>query len=628
MAINASSLEEWADREFNAMLQQERLSGAAISVVDKKDTIFSRAYGYADYRTKKPMNTATTRVRVCSNTKVFVATALMQLLEQGHIASLNDPANKYLTRIQLPRFKGKDITIRDLVTHRGGFEDSYFNAGTDKQIDTPLSAEVIQKLLPEVVREPGTLSVYSNANSALQGVLIEDVSGLDLKDYLARYIFTPLGMNSSVLNDNPPVPQSYAQPYALFTDGSSTKVELIAKHPLYAASGGIYSTTQDMSRFVRAHLNAGRGQGHSILSPESFAMMHQVISRNHPSLSGIGVQFFVDDINGERVLSHGCGLPGFSSYLGFLPERDIGFFISVLSKKNKRDTFSSLKKFFSFGQDNVVKARRPAYAAKFFYGFLKHFIGFPEADTYLSLSREELARYTGTYRLERRNHTSMLAALDLLVPESATVRIAQDGEGGLMINGKSPFLPLSEHVFQRGGHPSNKYAFDMDANDKAVRAMRLAAVPATRTQFWNNPLLMNELLTALVVVCSLGVGTVFFPVKSRVERLASGLPAFFLLSFILVMLALFFAYEGSNTIEEYVNTGYSLRLFLIALGCNLVALVTCVMMCLSVRVWQQAYWGDGIQGVSRRLLYSGLTAAGLGLTFIFYHFNLLGFQLP
>lgn len=619
--VDAANVERWADEVFQQALSEQRFTGAVVSVVKDGTVILSKGYGQADREAGTPMDPARTIVRVCSLSKTIVATALVQLVDRRAIASLDDPANKYLKRIQLPSFNGRQITLRHLTTHSAGFEDSFFNAGTDEVVPTPVDSRTLQRLIPRIVREPGTLSVYSNASAALQGVVIEDITGLTLREYLAKNIFAPLGMTGTVLNDNPPAPASAARPYVLYENRSVRPVGLVAKHPLYAPSGGVYSTAQDMTRFLLAHLDAGRSAAQPILSPAAFTAMHTLTRRNHPGIAGLGVQFFIDDINGQRVLSHGCGLPGFTSYLVMLPERNVGMFVSVISARG-REPLALLN---CCGQP--VQAIAPNFATRFFYLFLEEFVGYGGLPA--QPLAVDLARYLGDYRVERRGHTSILAALDLLAADSAVVPVRRGDDGALMIGGRGPFLSYRQGVLQRDMHPARIYAFDFGSDGRALRMMWSSAQAATRVSYWQNPTGAVSLLQILSITMLTGLIALAWPAAAqRTAWWSRWLPLLGISSFAAAWAIAKLGFPAEESIEEYINLGRTARLYLIATACNLVAAAAIAMGAIAIVAWRRSFWGQGMRGIARRAHFSVLAVAALLFIPVFAAFHLLGWQIP
>lgn len=622
--ITEENVEAWADEAFSTAFDDQLFSGAAVAVVKDGELIFSRGYGYADYSEKTPMDPQDTLVRVCSTTKLFVATALMQLVEQGLVASLDDPANRYLKRIQLPDGETGPVTLRDLTTHRGGFEDSFFSAGTTKFVETPTEAKTVQRIIPEMVRSPGALSVYSNANTALQGVLIEDVTGVPLRTYLKAHVLDPLGMKRSQLNDNPPAPKGSARSHVRYRDGSVRKLPLVAKHPVYAPSGGLFSTTEEMALFVAAHLDAGRASQAPILSPESFELMHTPATRNHPGLGAIGVQFFIEDLNGRRVVNHGCGLPGFTSHVTMLPDVNAGMFVSVISAS---EPVGEIKKFLrQFKKPDATKAAiSPNRAAKFYWSFLDRFVGFPEPE-FLESAAHGFSDYAGRYKVERRTHSNILLGLELISPASFMLDVKPHKEGGLALNGSAPYLPIAENVFQRGKHPARIYAFTLGDKGEPARIFRSTAQAHTRVSFWRDSFFKRNVLNWSLVVLTtslfMGVGAAAgrrAPVIGRVSVVV------LLLSAVTIVIALTAGYSFGKNIEHYVNEGGVLRLWAIAASANIMAAAAIAIAGTAVGVLRAP--GAGLRLIARTHA-SALIGAAAALVYTLGSVNLLGFQLP
>lgn len=621
-----ATLAAWADREFGAALAEGRMTGAAVAVVRGGEPILLRGYGLADARLGTPMDPGQTRVRICSNTKPFVATALMQLVESGAIASLDDPVNRYLRRLEVPDFQGRAVTLRDLVTHRAGFEDSFFNAGTDVRVPTPVSAEVASRLIPQVVREPGRLAVYSNASAAVVGMVIEDLSGMVLRDYLKARIFEPLHMGRTVLNDNPPVPDGSAQPYRILGDGSLLPSSMTAKHPLYAASGGIYSTAADMARFVGAHVAAyDRGDG-PVLPAATLQRMHQRSASNHPGLPGIGIQYFVDELNGLSVVSHGCGLPGFSSYQAIVPARHLGLFVSVLSQGPDETEGQRVLRWFG-GNGAPPAGPEPVFAAKFYYSFLREFVGFGEPVPTRDLSLGELEPYTGTYRVERRAYSTIMAANDLVNAEAATIVVTTDGDGGLAVGGAPGYKSAGGGLFRRSPHPAHAVAFD-DATGRPSHLFRGGAEVATRVQGWQDPIRARYLLRGIILVVATGVLALWWPAASPWARGARWLPLLLLATLAVPPLAVVWLSASGQGLEEQVNVGHAAALWVTAAAGTAAAVVVMTMAIAVAGAFARRHWGAGLRGTLRRLHYLILAGSALLLLPILYEYRLIGFQVP
>jgi CubicO group peptidase (beta-lactamase class C family) len=108
------------------------------------------------------------------SSKVFGA-VMAQLIEAGRIPSIDDPVSLYLHRVPLSGAKAA-ITLRDLLTHRGGFDSAAFGLGTKQAFSSPLPVAELSRYSRPLVRPPGTLSVYSNYEIGLLGQLARSAS--------------------------------------------------------------------------------------------------------------------------------------------------------------------------------------------------------------------------------------------------------------------------------------------------------------------------------------------------------------------------------------------------------------------------------------------------------------------
>ena len=185
-----------AQRLFSAWLEGQilnrHLPGIAVGVVADQELIWSAGFGFADTGKKMPM-TPQTKFRMASHSKLFTATAIMQLREQGKLR-LDDPVSKYLPWFQVKTADAEDpqITIEELLTHSSGLPReagshwTTFDFPTTEQL-RGLMADRQAPFSPEVRWK------YSNLAYSIAGLVIEAVSGQKWADYVQQNIYTPLG---------------------------------------------------------------------------------------------------------------------------------------------------------------------------------------------------------------------------------------------------------------------------------------------------------------------------------------------------------------------------------------------------------------------------------------------------
>jgi CubicO group peptidase (beta-lactamase class C family) len=224
---------------------------------------------------------------IASMTKPVTSVAIMMLMEQGKL-KLDDPVSKYLEgfdRLQvITKFNAADatyetrpaknvMTIKQLLSHTSGIGYSFTN---------PIEFALVAKTkkgeweLP-LVDEPGTKFNYS-ASTRVLGLIVEKVTGSTLEPWYQEHIFTPLGMVDTSYAVASAKQSRLAPQFTRFTG----KVEPLPKTPVQATptapfrgDGGLYSTVEDYSKFVRMLLNGGTLNGKKILSESSVKLMGQ-----------------------------------------------------------------------------------------------------------------------------------------------------------------------------------------------------------------------------------------------------------------------------------------------------------------------------------------------------------------
>ncbi len=478
--LNAADVEKWSDETFGKILAEHRVSALAITVTEGDKVVFTKGYGYADWANKTPVNTETTQFRIASLTKTFVGTAVAQLLEAGKIASLDDPVNKYLKRFQLKNNTGKDVTIWNLLTHRGGLAMVGVTVANEDGPDRPthlLAGDYIAARMSEVVREPGTLSHYCNPCTATLGFMIEDITGQTLQDYMKEHVYTPLGMtHTEITNAAHPGPDVVTQ-YAFVPDAPPVALPYPVITPAFSYAGDTNSTAVDMSKWLIAHTMGASGPGAKILSAKGFDLMHTRKAGNVPEESGFGMQFFIYDYNGEKVMEH-YGSLAFRSMEFFMMNRKVGVFVTFGGGGPPPANMTAAV------AANLPAEPGPVEPAMSHSGVralvLEHFLGKLPLKPDLKL---EAAKYVGTYHSIPANPNDK--------PGGQPMTVVDSGDGGLVIAGVGVYRPSGPDEFtldgplplQAGFRDSNKFKFTSEPNGgmrmwEHVNAGGLERVPA------------------------------------------------------------------------------------------------------------------------------------------------------
>ena len=156
--------------------------------------LLQKGYGYADLKSKKRVDPSTTIFRLASISKLFTWVSVMQLVEQGKL-DLDADVNRYLDFQIRPAFN-KPITLRNLMTHTGGFEET----SDDIILTDPKKAVSLRDYLinnqPMRIFPPGEIPAYSNYGVGLASYIVQRASGEPFEQYVQEHIFAPLGHDS------------------------------------------------------------------------------------------------------------------------------------------------------------------------------------------------------------------------------------------------------------------------------------------------------------------------------------------------------------------------------------------------------------------------------------------------
>ncbi|MFW5761659.1 MAG: serine hydrolase domain-containing protein, partial [Cyclobacteriaceae bacterium] len=348
--------EDWAnfiDRQMIELMERYDLPNASVSLVAGGKIVFMQGYGYADMKTRTPVNPGNNLFRTGSVSKIFTWTAVMQLVEKG-IIDLDQDVTKYID-FELPRSihglnrKGPadPVTMRHLLSHTGGFEDVIEGLFRLRAEDHLPLRDYLVKHMPARIFPPGEVMAYSNYGTALAGYIVENLSGLPFEEYIEKYIFSPLGMiNSSFRQPLPPDLHKNMVGAYRKVDGEFLQGEF---EYMPAPAGGLSTSAADMAIFMLAHLGAGINDGEnvqkqrdpvpgstleishnpggSILSEKTLSRMHSTLFTHHPLLGGMAYGFKEYTINGQRVIFHAGSSTLFNSGFYLLPEANAGLFI-------------------------------------------------------------------------------------------------------------------------------------------------------------------------------------------------------------------------------------------------------------------------------------------------------------
>lgn len=489
--LRVADLEPWLDGFMDSALEPSGIAGAVVSVVKDGKLLLSKGYGYADVEAKRPMDPSRTLVRTGSTSKLFTWTAVMQLYEQGKL-DLDQDVNSYLD-FRIPARADGSVTMNQLMTHRGGFEEGLKNVLMSDP-EKLLSTEQYLKNHPRPRIFPaGEAPAYSNYGTALAGYIVERISGQPFEDYIEQQILNPLDMRRSTFRQ--PLPRQ-------FEAGMSKGYMSASDEPwpfelaITAPAGSLSSTANDMANFMIAHLQNGRFKNTRILQPETAAFMHSPSYPHPEGFSTMAHGFFSSRENGNRVIGHGGDTILFHSDLNLLPDENVGIFVS----------------FNSRGVDDSVYSLR----SRLFEDFTRRY--FPSLKTTEELippgdSLIKADQIAGRYHSSRRIETAFLKLIYIL--QQTQLLANEDGSISFASRPKQKFIetepdvwrdPESQHALYVS-HENGRLTIVDSRNPTAV----LQAVPIAENSALNGVILLGA-------VCVLILSLIAWPIAWGYRR--------------------------------------------------------------------------------------------------------------
>lgn len=325
-ALTAADAEAFLDGVMPLQLAREDIAGAVVLVVKDGKVLLAKGYGYSDVEKRTPVSPDGTLFRPGSVSKLITWTAVMQLVEEGKI-DLNRDVNDYLD-FKIPAKFGKPITMKDIMTHTPGFEETAEDLFVANASDLKPLSEYLKAHLPERVYPPGVTPAYSNYGATIAGYIVQRISGQPFDDYVEQHIFAPLGMAHSTFRQ--PLSETLKPMMSLgYTVASqpAKPFEIVQAWPAGSAS----ISAADISHFMIAHLQDGRYEGSQILRPETARLMHARAFENLPTMNAMALGFYEETRNGHRIIGHAGDTQYFHTDLHLILDAGVGFFVSYNS---------------------------------------------------------------------------------------------------------------------------------------------------------------------------------------------------------------------------------------------------------------------------------------------------------
>lgn len=362
------------DRNFRKLSQKvvaemKRLSipGVAIGVWHKGRE-YSDGFGITSIENPLPV-TSDTLFQVGSISKTFTGTLIMQLAEQGKV-DLDAPVRSYIKDLKLSdKAVEKQVTIRHLLTHTGGWVGDYFN-------DFGNGDDALARMVKDIAHLPqvmplGKIWSYNNTGFNIASRLIEVLTGKPYEQAAQEMLLNPLGLKMSFF-----FPSDLLITHRFVTGHYNENKKTFVSRPWAIGRagngvGGVVSTVKDLLAYARFHM----GNGSRVIKRKSLEAM-RVPQISAGGRGEMGITWFINKSGSLTRYSHGGATNGQQAMFVFIPEKD--FALALLTNNDNGGVLNN----------NLV-----SLALEVYFGIT------PKLPKPMQVNASELKEYVGSYRI-------------------------------------------------------------------------------------------------------------------------------------------------------------------------------------------------------------------------------------
>ena len=295
-------------------MKRLQVPGVAIGVWHKGKE-YAEGFGITSVEHPLPV-TALTLFQTGSISKTFTGTILMQLAEQGKV-DLKAPVRKYIKDFKLSDKRvAANVTVRQLLTHRGGWVGDYFN-------DFGNGDDALDKMVRDIAKLPqihplGRIWSYNNTGFNIASRIIEIVTKKPYEQAVQEMLFDPVGLKMSFF-----YPSDLFFTYRFVVGHQKVKENIRVARPWAIGRanngvGGVLSTVRDLLKYARFHMSNGKK---NLISGRSLRAM-RVQQADAGPRGGMGITWFIRKVGDITLYAHGGATNGQQAYLFFIPEEE------------------------------------------------------------------------------------------------------------------------------------------------------------------------------------------------------------------------------------------------------------------------------------------------------------------
>ena len=315
------------------ILHDKGIPGMSAAVIYDQQVIWAKGFGFADLE-KNGVASPQTIYRCASITKLFTATMLMQLRDAGKV-NLDDPVSKYVPSFHIASRSSDSppVTLLQIATHTSGFPREapldYWRTLKFPPVESLIAAVSSKgdRAFPPYVEWK-----YSNVGYAILGKALSQAAGEPYFSYVVDHILKPLVMDRSGYSLSPEMQTRMATGYFPPRDGQAAKPAFQPDYGGYGPASSLYSTVEDMARFISLQFRDGPAQGSQILRGSTLREMHAAHWINPDWQSGWGIGFQMQRIGDQIAVGHSGGVQGFTTNITMIPKLKIG--VAIFTNTN------------------------------------------------------------------------------------------------------------------------------------------------------------------------------------------------------------------------------------------------------------------------------------------------------
>ncbi|TDF38538.1 class A beta-lactamase-related serine hydrolase [Alteromonadaceae bacterium M269] len=421
-------------KQFAAIKERTRVGAVAYALVEGDKVIATGGMGKKSLNDDTPV-TADSTVRIGSITKTFTAIALMKLVEQNKL-QLNQSVEKLLPSLPLENpYENSPVTLAMMLEHTAGLTDL---TGKEFNYPTALSLDDAFKVSPQarvVNWQPGYYKSYTNAGAGYVSAAIEKVVKQDYDSWFNTEILKALGMSHSQLHWSPELENSLVAGY-----DSDLKTRIPYWHTLFRAFGGLNTTANDVTHFLKLLINNGVVEGKTFLSAESILRMETpktTLAGQQGLTLGYGLGIRSELFRGHRIYQHGGDADGYLAHFGYNKESKRGYFVVINAFRH--DIFRPFKSALNqWLIENLEKPASPVIA---------------------KVTPEHLTKLVGEYEKTTYRFRSARRSAVEVKQENNVLFIRRKNR-----NTWSKLIPVSKWLYRYEGDPEATLAFTQTEN--------------------------------------------------------------------------------------------------------------------------------------------------------------------